>query len=53
MEIKGQVLADFILEFTYSNTAEVTGMANSIEAVKAARVRERENSVPTKGNVEH
>ena len=48
--IKGQFLADFIVEFTYSNIAEVTGMANSTEAVKAAGVREKENSVPTEGD---
>ena len=33
--IKGQALA----EFTYFNTAEVTGMANSTEAAKVARVK--------------
>ena len=45
MAIKGQALADFIAEFTYFNTAKVTGTINSTEA---ARVREKENSVPTK-----
>ena len=50
--IKGQALADFIAEFTYFDAAKVTGMTNSVEAVKAAGVRERENSVPIEGDVE-
>ena len=45
-------LIDFIVEFTYSNAAEVTGIANNTEAVKATKVREKENSVPTKGDDE-
>ena len=48
MAIKGQALA----EFTYFNVAEVTGMTNSVEATKAAGVREKENSVPTEGDAE-
>ena len=50
MAIKGQALANFMAEFTYSNATEVTGTANSAEAVKAMRVREREDSVPTEGD---
>ena len=50
--IKGQALADFTTEFIYSNVAEVTGTANSTEAVKAAGEREKKNSVPTKGDVD-
>ena len=50
--IKGQVLADFIAKFTYSNTAEVTGMSDSTEAAKAVKVREKESSVPTERDVE-
>ena len=49
MKIKGQALVDFIAEFTYSNTAEVTGIANSAEVT---RVRERKNSVPTDRDAE-
>ena len=52
MTIKGQVLADFIAKFTYSNTPEVTGTTNSTEVVKVAAVREKENSVPTEGDAE-
>ena len=48
-EIKGQALADFIVKFTYSNTAEVTGMANNTEAAKMAEVREKENLYLQKG----
>ena len=50
--IKGQALDDFIAKFTYSNTAEVTRMANSVEAMKVVRVKEREDSVPTKRDAE-
>ena len=50
--IKGQALADFITEFTYSNTAKVTGTANSTEAVKSIGGREKENSVPTEEDAE-
>ena len=52
MVIRGQALADFIAEFTYSNAAEVTGMANSTEPAKAAGVREKDSSIPTKRDVE-
>ena len=50
--IKGQPLVDFIAKFTYSNAAEVTGTANNTEVAKAARVREKENFVPIKGDAE-
>ena len=50
--IKGQALADFIAEFTYFDAAKVTGMTNNVEAVKATRVRERENFVPIEGDAE-
>ena len=50
--IKGQALADFIVECTYSNVAELTRMTNNTEAVKAAGVREKENSVATDGDAE-
>ena len=45
--IKGQDLADFIAEFTYSNVVEVIGTANSTEAANVIGARKRENSVPT------
>ena len=47
MAIKGQALADFIVEFTYSNAAKVTGIANSVEATKAIGERERKDSILT------
>ena len=47
MTIKGQALADFIVEFTHSNTAEVTEAANSTEVVKMAGGKEKENFVHT------
>ena len=52
MEIKGQALTNFIVEFTYSNAVEVTGMTNNVKAAKAVRAREKENSVPTEGGAE-
>ena len=42
MTIKGQALANFIAEFTYSNAAEVTRTANSVKAAKAEGVKEKE-----------
>ena len=50
--IKGQALADFIAEFTYSNAAEVTRMAINTEVVKVVGIREKENCVPTEGDAE-
>ena len=50
--IKGQDFADFIVEFTYSNAAEVTGMTDSAKAAKAAEVKGREDSVPTEEDAE-
>ena len=50
--IKGQAIVNCITEFTYSNTVEVTGMTNSTEIVKAAGVKEKENSVPVEGDAE-
>ena len=49
--IKGQALAGFIAEFTYSNIAKVTRTANNTEAAMATviGVKEKENSVPTEG----
>ena len=35
IRIKGQALADFIVEFTYSNTTEVVGIEDNVEVVKA------------------
>ena len=50
--IKGQALVDFIAEFTYSNTAEVSRTDNSTEGAKAVGVREKENFIPTEGDAE-
>ena len=50
--IKGQALADFIAEFTYSNVAKITGTTNSAEAAKAVGVREKDNSESTEGDAE-
>ena len=49
MANRGQALADFIAEFTYSNATEVIEMINSAEA---ARVRERKDFIPTEGDIE-
>ena len=50
--IKGQALADFIAKFTYSNATKITRTTDDAKAVKAAGVKERENSVPTEGDAE-
>ena len=52
MTIKGQALTDFIAEFTYSNTAEVTGTANSTKVAMAVGGREKKKFVPTEGDAE-
>ena len=49
--IKGQGLANFIAEFTYSNAAEVTRMAEVAKAVKAVGVKGRKDSVPIEGSL--
>ena len=46
---KRQPLADFIVEFTYSNTAEITRKTNSIESAKVVGVKETKSSVSTEG----
>ena len=48
--IKGQTLADFIAEFTYSNAAKVTGTTDGVKAAKAVGVRGRKDSVPIEGD---
>ena len=40
--IKGQALADFIAEFTYSNITEVAGIANGFEAAKEVEIERNE-----------
>ena len=50
--IQGQVLANFIAKFTYSNTAEVIGTTDSAEAAKPVGVRGKKDSVPTEGDAE-
>ena len=50
MIIKGQALTDFIVEFTYTDTAEVTGMANNVEVAKVAEALREKNSTLAKEN---
>ena len=52
MAIKGQALANFIVEFIYSNVVEVTRMANGVEAMKTAGVKGRDDSVLTERDTE-
>ena len=47
MEIKGQALVDFIVEFTYVSTVEVAGMADDVEVAKVVETRDNKGSVPT------
>ena len=50
--INGQVLADFIDEFTYTNTVEVTGMVDITEAAKVVEAQGEKNSVLMKRDAE-
>ena len=52
MAIKGQVLADFIGEFTYADTVEVAGMANIAEAAKVVEAQGEKNSTLAKEDTE-
>ena len=45
--IKGQALANFIVEFTYTSTAEVAGTVDDTEATKGVEVRSNESSALT------
>ena len=46
--IKGQALADFIAEFTYTDTTEVAGAARGTEAAKVVETGDGENSASKK-----
>ena len=39
--IKGQALTDFIVEFTYTNTAKVAGSTDSAEVAKVVEADDR------------
>ena len=49
--IKGQALANFIAEFTYTSTTEVAGLTNGVEVAKAIEEREKEDSGHTSGDI--
>ena len=49
MAIKGQALAGFIAEFTYTNTAELTGTTDITEAVKVVDPGRKELCTPERG----
>ena len=51
MVIKEQALVDFIVEFAYTNATEVTGMANSAEAMKAQGYGKERNLYLQKGTL--
>ena len=46
-EIKGQALADFIVEFTYTYAAKVARTKNGVKTAKVIDVGDKENSTPT------
>ena len=48
--IKGQALADFILEFTYFNTTKIVGTTSNTEAVKEIEMEKGKASVIKQGN---
>ena len=49
--IKGKALANFIAEFTYTDTAEAVGTTDNIEAAKVVKAQGEKNSTPTKEDV--
>ena len=52
MAIKGQVLTDFIAEFTYADTVEVDGMTEIAKAARVVEAQGEKNFALTKGDVE-
>ena len=50
--IKGQALAYFIAEFTYADTTEVIGTADTIEAMKVVEAQGEKNSTLVKEDAE-
>ena len=52
MSIKGQALANFIIEFTYASTAEVAMTVDDAEITKAMEARDKEGSAPTQGDTQ-
>ena len=48
--IKGQVLANFIVEFTYVDTVEVAGTMDIPKAAKVVKAQGEKNSVLPKGD---
>ena len=44
MTIKGQALVDFIAEFTYADTTEITGTVDIAEAAKVVEAQGEKNS---------
>ena len=50
--IKGQALANFIVEFTYADTAEVIEMADIAETAKVVEAQEEKNSILMKEDTE-
>ena len=44
MTIKGQALVDFIAEFTYADTTEITGTVDIAEAAKVVEAQREKNS---------
>ena len=50
--IKGQVLVNFIAEFTYTDTIEVVGTTDIAKASKVVEAQGEKNSVLIKDDVE-
>ena len=52
MATKGQTLADFIAEFTYSDTIEVAGTTDNVEVVKGIETEKGTTSIARKEDVD-
>ena len=52
MTIKGQALANFIVEFTYADAAKVAGTMENANAAKAAEALREKNSALTRKDFE-
>ena len=48
--IKGQALADFIVEFTYADATKVAGTTDNVEVVKVVEALGEKNSTAVKGD---
>ena len=51
-QLKGQTLAGFIAEFTYTETTEVAWAENNVQAAKVVQAQREKNFAPMEGDAE-